>query len=56
MSSGYHHSVLFVKYVDDAFHPTNSTRIETIEGNSGHGRVAVCQRTLSGLRNVGSTR
>jgi hypothetical protein len=49
------HSGLFVSYIDSSTDPSDSTKIKTIEGNTGS-RVNVKTRTLGDLTSVGNTR
>jgi len=49
------HSGLFVSYIDSATDPSDSTKIKTIEGNTGS-RVNVKTRTLGDLPSVGNAR
>ncbi len=50
---GNSHSGLFLNYIDSATNPTSSTRIRTIEGNTG-GRVAIKERTLGNIDAIGN--
>ena len=54
-SNGGQHSGIFIKYIDSSANPTNETRFQTIEGNTG-ATVKVRTRKLKDLKSCGNTK